>query len=77
MSEFIHVEIVGKAALPLQIVEVCPVAIFAARQDRVEVVGEREDECTLCGLCFEVAPAGSLCIYKLYSGEVLAGRTTV
>ncbi len=77
MSEFIRVEIAAGVQLPPAVVEICPVGIFALREAQVAVVAEREDECTLCELCFGAAPAGSLRIHKLYSGETLTGRAGV
>jgi NAD-dependent dihydropyrimidine dehydrogenase PreA subunit len=50
---------------------ICPVNIFALRDGRIVVRDERQDECTLCELCLHAAPAGSLRIVKLYSGETL------
>jgi NAD-dependent dihydropyrimidine dehydrogenase PreA subunit len=49
------------------LVEVCPVNIFA--QDaagRLGVVEANLDECTLCDLCVQAAPPGSVEIVKLY-----------
>ncbi|MDG2332943.1 MAG: hypothetical protein P8Q97_01845 [Myxococcota bacterium] len=46
--------------------EVCPVGIFAARESGVEIVDDNLDECTLCDLCLEAAPSGSVEIIKLY-----------
>jgi NAD-dependent dihydropyrimidine dehydrogenase PreA subunit len=38
------------------------------------VVSEEEDECTLCELCLDVAPAGAITIHKLYSETQLVSR---
>jgi NAD-dependent dihydropyrimidine dehydrogenase PreA subunit len=46
--------------------EVCPVGIFAAKESGVEIVDDNLDECTLCDLCLEAAPSGSVEIIKLY-----------
>jgi NAD-dependent dihydropyrimidine dehydrogenase PreA subunit len=46
--------------------EVCPVSIFAATADGVVIREENLDECTLCDLCIQAAPAGSVKIVKLY-----------
>ena len=46
--------------------EVCPVAIFRASESGVEIETENLDECTLCDLCLEAAPKGSVQIVKLY-----------
>ena len=51
--------------------EVCPVDIFAAKDGHAEVVEENLDECVLCELCINAAPAGTVKVLKLYSGESL------
>ena len=53
------------------IVGVCPVDIFALDGERLIVLPEQEDECTLCRLCLEAAPAGAVRILKTYTGDVL------
>lgn len=45
--------------------EICPVGIFEARDGAVVVVGENEDECTLCDLCLRECP-GAVEIVKEY-----------
>ena len=52
--------------------EVCPVDIFKAAESGVEVVAENQDECVLCRLCVEAAPAGAVHVKKLYDGTELA-----
>ena len=37
----------------------------------VEIVEENLDECVLCELCINAAPAGTVRVIKLYSGETL------
>ena len=54
-----------------KLAEVCPVYIFTAHNDRVEIVEENLDECVLCELCINATPAGSVSVIKLYSGETL------
>lgn len=55
------------AALVKKLVEVCPVNIFAARDDgSLRIVEENLDECVLCDLCVRAAPAGAVKIVKLY-----------
>ncbi len=55
------------AAIAKKLVEVCPVNIFAQRADgSVAIVEQNLDECTLCDLCINAAPAGSVHIVKLY-----------
>jgi len=71
MSMFVHLEVDPDAAadaeLAKKLVEVCPVNIF--EQDasgRCIVVEEHEDECVLCDLCVQAAPAGKVRVIKLY-----------
>jgi NAD-dependent dihydropyrimidine dehydrogenase PreA subunit len=48
--------------------EVCPVDIFALREDgTLRIAEENLDECTLCDLCIEAAPAGAVRVVKLYA----------
>jgi NAD-dependent dihydropyrimidine dehydrogenase PreA subunit len=73
---FIDVEVDEPAAsdaeLARKLEEVCPVDIFKATDSGVEVVEENLDECVLCRLCIEAAPAGSVHVRKLYDGTELA-----
>jgi NAD-dependent dihydropyrimidine dehydrogenase PreA subunit len=57
--------------LAAKLAEVCPVDIFRATDDGVEIVEEQLDECVLCELCINAAPAGTVRVIKLYSGESL------
>jgi NAD-dependent dihydropyrimidine dehydrogenase PreA subunit len=57
--------------LAAKLEEVCPVDIFRATAGRVEIVEENLDECVLCELCINAAPAGTVRVIKLYSGESL------
>ena len=55
------------AALAKKLVEVCPVNIFAQEKDgTLRIVDDNLDECTLCDLCVQAAPAGKVQIVKLY-----------
>ena len=55
------------AALAKKLVEVCPVNIFALEKDgRLRIVEENLDECVLCELCIQAAPAGKVQVLKLY-----------
>jgi NAD-dependent dihydropyrimidine dehydrogenase PreA subunit len=55
------------AAIAKKLAEVCPVNIFAQAADgSVQIVEKNLDECTLCDLCINAAPAGSVRIVKLY-----------
>jgi NAD-dependent dihydropyrimidine dehydrogenase PreA subunit len=51
--------------------EVCPVDIFADAGGKVEIVEENVDECVLCELCIQAAPAGKVVVKKLYDGTEL------
>ena len=47
--------------------EVCAVDIFATRSDgTLAIVEENLDECVLCDLCIQAAPAGAVRVIKLY-----------
>jgi NAD-dependent dihydropyrimidine dehydrogenase PreA subunit len=73
---FIDVEVddsvAGDAELAAKLEEVCPVDIYKDAGGRVEVVDENLDECVLCRLCIEAAPAGTVHVKKLYDGTELA-----
>jgi NAD-dependent dihydropyrimidine dehydrogenase PreA subunit len=58
-------------ALAAKLEEVCPVDIFNAGPNGVEIVEENLDECVLCELCINAAPAGTVRVVKLYSGQTL------
>jgi NAD-dependent dihydropyrimidine dehydrogenase PreA subunit len=72
---FIEVDVTGEAAtdgaIAKKLEEVCPVDIFKAGDAGVEVVRENLDECVLCELCLEAAPAGTVVVRKLYDGTEL------
>lgn len=63
--------VAGDPAVGAKLDEVCPVNIFKATESGVDVVEQNIDECVLCGLCIDAAPAGTVKVHKLYSGEVL------
>lgn len=73
---FIDVEVDGSvasdAALAAKLEEVCPVDIFKDAGGAVEIVAENLDECVLCKLCIEAAPAGAVQVKKLYDGTELS-----
>jgi NAD-dependent dihydropyrimidine dehydrogenase PreA subunit len=75
---FIRVEVDaavrGDAELARRLEEACPVDIFAATDDRVEIVDENLDECVLCELCLDAAPAGAVRVVKLYDGGAALER---
>ncbi len=59
------------AELAKKLEEACPVDIFAAAEDGVQVVPENLDECVLCELCIAAAPPGKVRVLKLYDGTAL------
>jgi NAD-dependent dihydropyrimidine dehydrogenase PreA subunit len=68
---FIAVEVDDAAAadaeLARKLTEVCPVDIYAQRDDgTLELVEKNLDECVLCRLCLDAAPDGAVKIIKLY-----------
>ena len=73
---FIDVEVEDSirndAALAAKLEEVCPVDIFKDAGGTVEIVAENCDECVLCKLCIEAAPAGTVHVKKLYDGTELS-----
>jgi NAD-dependent dihydropyrimidine dehydrogenase PreA subunit len=77
MSEalFINVEVDQPVAsdldLAAKLAEVCPVDIFRAGESGVEIVEENLDECVLCELCINAAPAGTVRVIKLYDDGVV------
>jgi len=67
---FIDVVVEDSAArdpeLAKKLEEVCPVSIFDATPTGVVIVEQNLDECTLCDLCLDAAPKGSVRVVKLY-----------
>ncbi|MCC6766884.1 MAG: hypothetical protein IT293_19685 [Deltaproteobacteria bacterium] len=54
------------AAVAKKLTEVCPVNIFAQKEDgSLRMVDENLDECTLCDLCVQAFP-GKVKVVKLY-----------
>jgi NAD-dependent dihydropyrimidine dehydrogenase PreA subunit len=78
-ATFIAVEVedaaTQDAALAAKLAEVCPVDIYAVEHRRVALVEENLDECVLCGLCLDAAPAGAVRVLKLYDDEAALQRT--
>jgi NAD-dependent dihydropyrimidine dehydrogenase PreA subunit len=65
--------VAGDRQLAAKLAEVCPVDIFRASADGVGIVQGNLDECVLCGLCLQAAPAGTVRVIKLYDrGALLA-----
>ena len=73
---FIDVEVEDSirndAAIAAKLEEVCPVDIFKDANSSVEIVDSNVDECVLCRLCIEAAPAGTVHVKKLYDGTELS-----
>ena len=60
-------QVAGDPALAKKLVDVCPVNIFAQEKDgKLRIVEENLDECVLCELCIQAAPAGKVQVVKLY-----------
>jgi NAD-dependent dihydropyrimidine dehydrogenase PreA subunit len=74
---FIDVEVdasvAGDLELARKLEEVCPVDIFRAGPAGAEIVEENLDECVLCELCLNAAPAGAVRVIKLYDDGALLG----
>ena len=70
---FIDVEVDPKvakdAAVAKKLEEVCPVDIFAASDAGVSIQEANLDECTLCDLCLDAAPKGTVRVVRLYEQE--------
>jgi NAD-dependent dihydropyrimidine dehydrogenase PreA subunit len=55
------------AALAKKLTDVCAVDIFGQNADgTLKIVEDNLDECVLCDLCIQAAPAGSVRVIKLY-----------
>ena len=72
MAMFIRVDVDAKVAadpaLAKKLTEVCPVNIFKQAGDgSLTIVEDNLDECTLCDLCIQAAPAGAVRVVKLYA----------
>ena len=80
MALFVQVEVDPTASsdpeVVKKLVEVCPVNIFEHRSDdALHIVDSNLDECTLCELCLNAAPAGTVRVKRLYGDrEVLERR---
>ncbi len=71
MALFIEVDVAASVAANAELVkklaEVCPVNIFAADDaGTLKIVDKNLDECTLCELCLNAMPAGTVKVKKLY-----------
>jgi NAD-dependent dihydropyrimidine dehydrogenase PreA subunit len=73
---FIAVEVDEEAAadsaLARKLTEACPVDIYAQAADgALEIVEKNLDECVLCRLCLDAAPANTVKIIKLYDDSAV------
>jgi NAD-dependent dihydropyrimidine dehydrogenase PreA subunit len=75
---FIAVEVDDEAAadpaLAAKLTEVCPVDIFGVHRNgasTLELIQQNIDECVLCRLCLDAAPAGLVKVLKRYDDEAL------
>jgi NAD-dependent dihydropyrimidine dehydrogenase PreA subunit len=68
----VDASVAGDAELARKLEEVCPVDIFKDADGSVEIVDSNIDECVLCRLCIEAAPAGTVHVKKLYDGTELS-----
>jgi len=60
-------QVAADPALAKKLVDVCPVNIFAQEKDgKLRIVEANLDECVLCELCIQAAPAGKVQVVKLY-----------
>lgn len=60
-------EVAKDAAHAKKLTEVCPVNIFKQAGDgSLQIVDDNLDECTLCDLCVQAAPKGTVTVKKLY-----------
>ena len=59
-----------------KLAEVCPVDIYAQQEDgTLRIVEDNLDECVLCELCLEAAPAGAVKVHKLYEDGAALTRS--
>jgi len=65
-------DVASDAEVAAKLAEVCPVDIYAVGEGgSVRIVEDNLDECVLCRLCIDAAPAGSVKVRKLYDGGAL------
>ncbi len=77
MGVFIDIALDPKPFSPERarlLVTACPVDIFAVENGQPVVRPDEVDECTLCELCLDIAPAGAIVIRKRYKEEELVSR---
>jgi len=66
-------DVARDAAVVAELAEVCPVDIYGQAPDgTLRLLEGNLDECVLCELCINAAPAGTVRVLKLYDdGAVL------
>lgn len=77
MGVFIEISVDNSyinAELARKLVALCPVDIYALNGEKIIAQPEQEDECTLCQLCLDAAPPGTISIRKTYNDETLVSR---
>jgi NAD-dependent dihydropyrimidine dehydrogenase PreA subunit len=77
MGTFIKIEIDADkitSQIAQKLVSTCPVDIFVLEGNALGKNLKNEDECTLCELCLEIAPARTVVIRKTYKEEILISR---
>jgi NAD-dependent dihydropyrimidine dehydrogenase PreA subunit len=58
--------------LARRLTEACPVDIFGQDESgALTIVESNLDECVLCRLCLDAAPAGTVMVIKLYDNEAV------
>lgn len=68
----VDASVASDPAIAKKLEEICPVSIFKAEAKGLRIVEENLDECVLCRLCIDAAPAGAVKVHKLYDGGVLS-----
>ncbi len=77
MGLFIQIDIDNDnlpAGQAINLCDICPVEIFLWTGNRLTAQPDREDECTFCERCLDVANKGALVIRKKYIDESLISR---
>jgi NAD-dependent dihydropyrimidine dehydrogenase PreA subunit len=65
-------QIAGDAELARKLTEACPVDIYAqGAGGALEIVEKNLDECVLCRLCLDAAPANTVKVIKLYDDSAV------
>jgi NAD-dependent dihydropyrimidine dehydrogenase PreA subunit len=74
---FIAIEIDPPTAndrdLAAKLADICPVDIYHAGEQGIEVVREHLDECVLCELCLKAAAPGTVRVIKRYDDDAVLG----